>query len=177
MKNSKETIRKFVGYLNNEEQDGGYWLPKIQRRFVWDEEQIEYLFDSMMREYPIGTLLVWKTKSSIRRRKFIDTYRKDMSIIDAYILADNKTKMMVLDGQQRLQSLFIGLKGSFEGKELCINILSGDLVAPDDIRYKFEFQKDEDIVPPWFKFKDIVFSTEKYNRISDELISKFTNPL
>lgn len=177
MKNTKETIRKFVGYLNNEEQDGGYWLPKIQRRFVWDEEQIEYLFDSLMREYPIGTLLVWKTKSNIRRRKFVDIYRKDMSIIETYILADNKTKIMVLDGQQRLQSMFIGLKGSYDGRELCVDILSGDLVAPDDIRYKFEFRKNEDITPPWFKFKEIVFSTEKYNRIAEELINKFTEPL
>ena len=51
MKNSKETIRKFVNYLNNPEKDGGYWLPNIQRYFVWKEEQIERLFDSVLREY------------------------------------------------------------------------------------------------------------------------------
>src|SRR6185437_5738351 len=174
MKNTKETVRKFVSYLNNENQDGGYWLPKIQRRFVWDEEQIEYLFDSIMREYPIGTLLVWKTQSNIRRRKFIDNYKKEMNIMDSYVLQDDKTKIMVLDGQQRLQSLFIGLKGSFDGRELCMDILSGDLVAPDDIRYKFGFLKGKDIIPPRFKFKDIVFSTEKYNRIAEELIGKFS---
>ena len=54
MKNSKDTFRKFVGYLNNPEQDGGYWLPNIQRPFVWKEDQIERLFDSILREYPIG---------------------------------------------------------------------------------------------------------------------------
>ena len=50
-----------------------------------------------------------------------------------------KKKCLVLDGQQRLQSLFIGLIGSFEGKELCLDILSGEVSAPDDIKYRFKF--------------------------------------
>jgi len=94
-----------VNYLNNEEKDGGFWLPNIQRPFVWNEEQIERLFDSIMREYPISTLLVWKTKSKIRRRKFIDNYKRGLKLTDFYMPEDAKTKMLVLDGQQRLQSL------------------------------------------------------------------------
>lgn len=105
MKNQKETIRRMVNYLNNEEKDGGFWLPNIQRPFVWNEEQIERLFDSIMREYPISTLLVWKTKSKIRRRKFIDNYKRGLKLTDFYMPEDAKTKMLVLDGQQRLQSL------------------------------------------------------------------------
>ncbi|TQE99098.1 MAG: DUF262 domain-containing protein, partial [Spiribacter salinus] len=50
MKNRIETIRKMVGWLNNPERDGGFWLPNIQRPFVWNEDQIERLFDSIMRE-------------------------------------------------------------------------------------------------------------------------------
>ena len=60
MKNIKQSIRKMVTYLNNPENEGGFWLPNIQRSFVWNEGQIERLFDSIMREYPISTLLVWK---------------------------------------------------------------------------------------------------------------------
>ena len=67
MKNQKQTIRKIVGFLNNADEDGGFWLPNIQRPFVWGEEQICRLFDSILREYPISTLLVWKTTSGIRR--------------------------------------------------------------------------------------------------------------
>jgi len=95
--------------LNNEEKDGGYWLPNIQRPFVWKEDQIERLFDSIMREYPISTLLVWKTNSEIKRRKFIDCYKSGLKLTDFYVPEDKKAKMLVLDGQQRLQSLFIGL--------------------------------------------------------------------
>ena len=72
MKNQKETIRKMVTNLNDEEANGGFWLPNIQRPFVWKEDQIERLFDSIMRKYPISTLLVWRTKSPIRHRKIID---------------------------------------------------------------------------------------------------------
>ena len=50
MKNRTETIRKIVKQLNNEEANGGFWLPNIQRPFVWKEEQIERLFDSLMRK-------------------------------------------------------------------------------------------------------------------------------
>ena len=59
---------------------------------------------------------------------------------DFYVPENNRAKMMVLDGQQRLQSLFIGLKGSYEGKELYFDITSGQLTAPEDIRYRFAFK-------------------------------------
>ncbi len=166
MKNQKETIRKMVSYLNNEEKDGGFWLPNIQRPFVWREDQIERLFDSIMREYPISTLLVWRTKSRIRRRKFIDNYKNTIRLTDFYVPEDDKTKLLVLDGQQRLQSLYIGLKGSYEKRELYFDVLSGDLVAPEDIRYKFKFLDAEKGIFPWIKFKDIVFSNEPPNRIA-----------
>lgn len=38
------------------------YLPAIQRKFVWDKEQITDLFDSIMKGYPIGTFLFWKLK-------------------------------------------------------------------------------------------------------------------
>jgi uncharacterized protein with ParB-like and HNH nuclease domain len=177
MKNQKETIRKMVGYLNNPDKDGGFWLPNIQRPFVWNEGQIERLFDSILREYPIGTLLVWKTKSKIRRRKFIDNYKNGLRLSDYYIPEDEKAKLLVLDGQQRLQSLFIGLKGSYDNKELCFNVLSGEKVAPEDIRFQFKFIKSSDIELPWIKFKDLVFSNERYNKLSKSISKSFKKPL
>jgi len=177
MKNSKDSFRKFVRFLNNPDEDGGYWLPNIQRPFVWKEEQIERLFDSILREYPIGTLLVWKTKSKIRRRKFIDNYQLDIKLTDFYVPEDNKQKMLILDGQQRLQSLFIGLMGSYDKRELCLDVLSGDLVAPEDIRYKFKFLSNSDIKAPWFKLKDIVFSNKPYNKTADLIKSEFETDL
>lgn len=170
MKNQTESIRKIVSYLNNEDKDGGFWLPNIQRSFVWSEDQIERLFDSIMREYPISTLLVWRTNSTIRRRKFIENYNRTIRLTDYYVPVNTKGKLLVLDGQQRLQSFFIGLKGSYEKKELYFDILSGDLVAPDDIRYRFKFLNPNSTSFPWIKFKSIVFSNEQYDEIAQSII-------
>ncbi|NKF91932.1 hypothetical protein GO286_04214 [Ralstonia solanacearum] len=51
MQNKKLSIRRVVTYLNDDESEGGgFWLPNIQRSFVWNQEQITRLFDSIMRE-------------------------------------------------------------------------------------------------------------------------------
>jgi uncharacterized protein with ParB-like and HNH nuclease domain len=138
MRTPKHSLRKIVSFLNNSDEDGGFWLPNIQRPFVWSEEQTCKLFDSILREYPISTLLIWRTKSKIRHRKFIDNFRPEHRnrLSDFYVPENDRRKCLVLDGQQRLQSLFIGLKGSYEGRELFLNILSEEIAAPDDIKYK-----------------------------------------
>ena len=167
MQNKKLPIRKFVSYLNDEEAEGGgFWLPNIQRPFVWSEEQIARLFDSIMREYPISTLLVWKTKEPVKHRKFIDNYRRDIKLTDFFVPDNRKSKLMVLDGQQRLQSLFIGLKGSYEGRELYFDVLSGADAAPEDIRFRFAFRPKASATWPWVLFKDIISVT---NRLDPQL--------
>jgi uncharacterized protein with ParB-like and HNH nuclease domain len=169
MKNQKQTIRKIVGFLNNPEEDGGFWLPNIQRPFVWSEEQICRLFDSILREYPISTLLVWKTTSGIRRRKFIDNWKDTLRLSDFYVPENDKKKCLVLDGQQRLQSLFIGLYGSFEGRELYFDALSGEVAAPDDVKYRFRFLEPDKAAFPWVRFKDLVFTSKKKREVVDSL--------
>lgn len=172
MQNKRLPIRKIVSYLNDDEAEGGgFWLPNIQRPFVWGEEQIGRLFDSIMREYPISTLLVWKTREAVKHRKFIDNYRRDIKLTDFYVPDNSRSKMMVLDGQQRLQSLFIGLRGSYEGRELYFDVLSGgSMAAPEDIRFRFAF-KAASPGWPWVQFKDIVFETRKLDsQIAKEII-------
>ena len=172
MKNQKETFKKIVSYLNNADEDGGFWLPNIQRPFVWSEEQICRLFDSILREYPISTLLVWKTPSVIRRRKFIDNWKGTLRLSDFYVPEDNKKKCLVLDGQQRLQSLFIGLRGSYEGKELYFDVLSGQSVSPDDIKYQFRFLNPASANFPWIRFKDLIFDERKKREVFDDIKAK-----
>lgn len=169
MKNQKETIRKIVGFLNNPEEQGGFWLPNIQRPFVWGEDQICRLFDSILREYPISTLLIWVTDSTIRRRKFIDNWKSSLRLTDFYVPQDDKKKCLVLDGQQRLQSLFIALKGSYEGRELFFDMLSGELAAPDDVKYKFRFLDPNTATFPWVKFKDLIFTSLRKREILEAI--------
>lgn len=169
MKNRSQTIRKLVGFLNNPDEEGGFWLPNIQRPFVWHEQQICRLFDSILREYPISTLLIWKTNSPIRRRRFIDNWKSTLRLSHFYVPEDTKKKCLVLDGQQRLQSLFIGLCGSVEGRELYFDILSGEVAAPDDVRFKFAFLKPEAAVFPWVRFKDLIFTNRKQREVLDDI--------
>ena len=177
MKNQKQTLRKIVGVLNNPEEDGGFWLPNIQRPFVWSEEQICRLFDSILREYPISTLLVWKTTSSIRRRKFIDNWSPSLKLSTFFVPEDTKKKSLVLDGQQRLQSLYIGLCGSYESRELHIDILSGVAALPDDIKYRFAFKTSAETSFPWIKFKDLIFTQRKKRDLVQEIEAKALSTL
>jgi len=167
---ASETIRKFIGYLNNEDKDGGYWLPNIQRQFVWKEHQIEKLYDSILREYPIGSLLIWRSADEIKLRSFIQNFKDSLKITDFFQPINNGEKHLVLDGQQRLQSLYIGLKGSYNKKELYLNIYSGDLVAPEDIKFDFKFLLPEQAQFPYIKFKDLVFSDSKCREQKRNLI-------
>ena len=160
MKTQTIAIRKIIKQLNQKDAtDGGFWLPNIQRNFVWKEAQIERLFDSLMRDYPIGTLLVWKTKSTIKHRKFIDNYKADTDFTDFYVPDNDECKLLILDGQQRLQSLLIGLWGSYNGRELYFDILSGSHTPPEDIKYIFKFQNNRP-ANTWIKLKDIVFGED-----------------
>lgn len=165
MRNHKDTVRRIVGRLNNRAEDGGFWLPHIQRPFVWGEEQIYRLFDSILREYPISTFLVWKTNSRIRRRRFIDHWKERLRLSDFLVPDDSEKKCLVLDGQQRLQSLFIGLAGTHEGRSLYFDILSGDLVAPDDVKYRFRFLTPSQATFPWISVRDLVTTTRKKRQL------------
>ena len=71
----------------------------------WREDQIERLFDSIMRNTP--SVSPHEAKSRIRRRKFIDNYKNTIRLTDFYVPED--TNQLVLDGQQRLRPL-IGLR-------------------------------------------------------------------
>ncbi len=63
---------------------GSLLLPHIQRAFVWDEDQMVRLFDSLMRDYPIQTLLFWKTREQIRTRRFMTALEWDCDLSSLY---------------------------------------------------------------------------------------------
>jgi len=99
--------------------DRSYLLPAIQRKFTWSTSQIEVLFDSIMRGYPINTFMFWEVtdaavKSNFRFYQFLEKYCERFGENNP----DFDTKghgnfHAVIDGQQRLTSLYIGLKGTY----------------------------------------------------------------
>ena len=108
------TIAEVVQDISNNK----YVLPSIQREYVWDTEQIETLFDSLMQDYPIGAFLFWDIEKSRLQDyvfyEFLRNYHEKNCTHNKKIdLKGSDGVTAVLDGQQRLTSLYIGLKGSY----------------------------------------------------------------
>ncbi len=98
-----------------------YLLPSIQREFVWGQSQIEVLFDSLMRGYPIGTFLFWRVnKDGINNFQFYEFLRnyhdRDQFHNNKVENLDKESITAILDGQQRLTALYIGLMGTYAAK-------------------------------------------------------------
>lgn len=125
------------------------YLPHIQRPFVWDEEQMIRLFDSLMRNFPVQTILLWKTKDAIRVRKFMEAVEWEADLSKLYDLPKSSfgvEKTLVLDGQQRIQSLYAIFRGAVtplqSGKEVnyaYFDVTSGAHVSGEDLRFRLVF--------------------------------------
>src|SRR4030042_2487005 len=123
MKYESMSIKKAVEMIDGKQ----LLLPHIQRPFVWKYDQVKGFFDSIMREYPISTLLFWRTKEDVQIRRFIENYVEGMNIKDTYLKSSeylDKEKWLVLDGQQRLQALYLALKGTYANNELYFDLMS-----------------------------------------------------
>src|ERR1700759_1247588 len=75
-------------------------LPDIQRPFVWSNSKVRDLIDSMYRGYPVGELMFWKKADQEHTRTIGDAHAKTQD-----------TSFQVVDGQQRLTSLYAVVKG------------------------------------------------------------------
>ncbi|ARW82934.1 DUF262 domain-containing protein [Aeromonas salmonicida] len=140
-----------------------YILPAIQREFVWKPEQICQLFDSLLQGYPFGTFLFWKIKSTHQREyQFYDFMRhyhqRDRVHCEKLDLIGEQDRVAVLDGQQRMTALNIGLRGSYSWKtqgkwwsspdafierRLYLNLLVAGEVE-GGARYDFRFLSEEE---------------------------------
>jgi len=112
---------KSILQIVKEIESSKVYLPALQRKFVWGKPQIELLFDSLMRNFPIGTFLFWNLEREVANNyvfyEFLKEYdqrhpynkRKDGSFLNPEIIG-------VLDGQQRLSSMYIGLQGTHTEK-------------------------------------------------------------
>lgn len=99
-----------------------YLLPAIQRKFTWSHEQVCNLFDSLMRGYPINTFMLWKVEdpSLFKSHKFyrvLDNYCERFGEDNPeHSVKGADTFMAIIDGQQRITALNVGLRGSYSYK-------------------------------------------------------------
>lgn len=183
----KKSIRAIIDDVNSRR----VYLPAIQRKYVWGDSQITRLMDSIMLGYPIGTFLFWKVKKTIVNQKEYSMYEfiKDYHERDMYknpaapqpfsVGSGDETIWAVLDGQQRLTSLYMALQGStsrkvpkkrwknddaFPKKELYFDLHSEK--TDDDISYDFRFLTAEEAAKNkdnklWYLVKDILKYSDK----------------
>ena len=80
-------------------------IPKFQREFVWSIDKTAKLLDSILKGYPIGTFILWQTNERINDIKNVG----NLEIPDT---PDGTKVQYVLDGQQRITSLFAAFRGA-----------------------------------------------------------------
>jgi uncharacterized protein with ParB-like and HNH nuclease domain len=172
------TIKSAIDHIKKQH----YVLPSIQREFVWNTDQIETLFDSLMRDYPISTFLFWKVdKNKTKDFQFYEFIRhyheKDNRHNRKLDISNDEDVIALLDGQQRMTSIYIALMGSYANKtpyqrwdsaqafpkrKLYLNLLK-----PSDeleVEYDFQFLTEQESKPKdgyfWFECGNILEITD-----------------
>lgn len=194
------TIKETIKRIN----EGKMFLPALQRKFVWKADQIIKLFDSILRGYPIGTFLFWNLKevnniNEYSFYKFLNHYDEDSNKhneLAPFPQLDNKEGYYgVLDGQQRLSSLYLALQGTYKfrkyrekyARERKLNIdLASEVKSEDvddnELAYKLDFlsaeeKSNENNNECWFEIKEILKfdDIEKANEQADLIIDSNPN--
>ncbi|NSP71376.1 DUF262 domain-containing protein, partial [Enterococcus faecalis] len=158
-----------------------YVLPALQREFVWKPEQIERLFDSIMKGYPIGSFLFWNVQNeNINKYEFYNIlkeyHQRDARHNTKINISHKDSVTAILDGQQRITSIYIALKGTYSYKikgawknndnaypsrQLYLNIVSPNLDTNKDVQFDFRFltnEEAEDFTEDtlWYPVSDIL---------------------
>lgn len=159
------TIWQAIGRIKNNE----YLLPAFQREYVWSSNQVENLFDSLMKGYPISSMLFWKVKNEAKNAykfyKILDKYVERYNIHnDTFNTNQVNDFYAILDGQQRLTSLYIGLCGSYAFHRYRARWDNSDYNFPERILYlniSRTFPEDESDKTYNFSFKEKSFTQGK----------------
>lgn len=156
------TIMEAIDAINSRD----YLLPAIQRKFVWSSQQISVLFDSIMRGYPINSFMMWEIKSgeiknSYKFYEFLKGFCQRFNDENPHVATNASFKdfKAVIDGQQRLTSLYIGLCGTYAYKQPRVwwpNTKDDALLPPRklylDLLHHIKVDEDESLMKYNFKF-------------------------
>lgn len=167
--------------------DNKYFLPAIQRKFVWGEDRICKLFNSIMRDYPIGTFLFWDLPKSKANQytfyEFLKNYHERDSKNELVRRDFTREVRGVLDGQQRLSSIYIALQGvyctrkkyakwadddAYPERQFYMNLLG------EDNEYEFKFLTEQKVNSAETKYFYLVRNAlnKSENSDPDELLDE-----
>ena len=123
MLQSKPSHLKYES-LKTRIESGNILIPQFQREFVWKKADAAKLIDSILKGYPIGSFILWETKSRLRAVRKIGN-------VNLPTAKPGESIFYVLDGQQRLTSIYVSVCGLKVEKD-DYSQLYVDLVAPED---------------------------------------------
>ncbi|EPL7677012.1 DUF262 domain-containing protein [Elizabethkingia anophelis] len=128
-----------IADIITEISDEKFVLPVIQRPLVWTEDKMELLFDTLLKGDSFGGVMVIEEEKESKPLFNYRPFTKDGELISSRQI-DSLTQLQnfVIDGQQRLQSFYIGLKGSINGK-----VLYFDLYSDFNTEFEFKFENDK----------------------------------
>ena len=129
---------------------GNYALPKFQRGYVWNRDQVRKMMNSLYRGYPIGGLLIWETAVND-------------DIIRGGTARTAGTVSMILDGQQRMTSLYGIIRGQaprfFEGNASAFTNLYFNL---DEETFEFYMPAKMKDNPVWVNVTQVFKEGQAY---------------
>jgi len=149
-------------------------IPEFQRGYVWEDKKIKNLFDSVVKKYPIGSFIIWKTRQKIGQRVLFGKQPNK-----------GKEKYLVLDGQQRMltlyylcnQNKFLDVKNFFQeiyeskGRDLIeFEHFYFDKKIHPELKYsiekvqKFDFEEFKKKVGKKYLFPIVIVSIDKYDK-------------
>lgn len=97
-----DNIPSKVADLLSDVKNGRIGLSDLQRPFVWKDNKVCELLDSMMKGYPIGYIMLWESPNDYENTRYIGEHDNKM-----YKSPDD----LVIDGQQRLTALLAAMYG------------------------------------------------------------------
>lgn len=143
-----------LGNLVYEIEEGKIRIPRFQRNYVWSRSETVKLLNSIYKEFPIGSFFLWKAPEKYK------TLYKEIPELGQKPLGRSNDIRMILDGQQRITSIYVTVKGLKIGdvdyKQICFDLEKEIFVdrAPDNTRFISLFN---------------IISSDDFQRIYDQL--------
>ncbi|GMA15756.1 DUF262 domain-containing protein [Deinococcus metallilatus] len=162
------TIRQIIEKILN----GQLRVPAFQRGFVWDSNRVAYLMDSIYKRYPFGSILLWRTKESLK-------YERRLGPFDLPPLEPDYPLDYILDGQQRITSIFGVFQTDLaqQEDEDWMQIYYDYTANPDAQESQFTALKPSEFDPQRHFLLRNLFDTTAYRRATRDLPDDVANKI
>ncbi len=127
----------------NELENGNMKIPRFQRGYVWERSKIVRLLNSIYKQYPIGSFFIWVASTEYKH------FCREITELGLPENPESNTYSFILDGQQRITSLFVALKNKIlnntDYSTICFNLEKKEFQIP-------RLKNEKHNIPAWKLF-------------------------